>query len=97
MARSKDFMDGWSMGWTAATEALLQSWDHLMARAASAIETVQPAMAANKPAPRRRGRPPKSSLLSAEPPRRRRGRPPKSSQSPTQQPRRRRGRPRKAA
>ena len=75
MARSKDFMDGWSMGWSAASEALLQSLDHLMVGASSALETVQPAMAANKPAPRRRGRPPKSSLVSAEPPRRRRGRP----------------------
>jgi hypothetical protein len=76
MARSKDFIDGWSMGWTAATQALLQSLDHLTARDSSALETVRLEAAGNKPTPRRRGRPPKSSLLPAAPPRRR-GRPPK--------------------
>ena len=75
MARSKDFLDGWSMGWTAATQALLKSLDHLAPRVQ---EEVRLDMAANKPAPRRRGRPPKSSLLSAQQPRRRRGRPPKA-------------------
>lgn len=79
MARSNDFIDGWSMGWTAASRALLQSLEHLAASGAPMIEPVRLEAAANKPTPRRRGRPPKSSLLPVQQPRRKRGRPPKSS------------------
>lgn len=79
MARSQDFIDGWSMGWTAATRALLQSLEHLTARVPSAVQPVQLEAAANKPTPRRRGRPPKSSLLTAQQPRRPRGRPRKTA------------------
>jgi hypothetical protein len=79
MARSSDFIDGWSKGWTAATQALLQSLQHLTERGAAALETVRPEMAANKPTPRRRGRPPKSSLLPAQHTPRKRGRPRKTA------------------
>lgn len=83
MARSKDFIEGWSMGWTAATQSLLQSFNHFAIPEGGAVgaglEVVRLEAAGNKPAGRRRGRPPKSaSLLPAEPPRRKRGRPPKA-------------------
>lgn len=79
MARSKDFIEGWSMGWTAATQALLQSFDHFTAESGAANAGLEMArMEAAGSKPRRRGRPPKSaSLLPAEPGRKR-GRPPKS-------------------
>lgn len=79
MVRSSDFIDGWSKGWTAATQALLQSLEHLTERGAAAPVTMRPEMAANKPTPRRRGRPPKSSLLPARQAPRKRGRPRKTA------------------
>ena len=83
MTRSKDFIDGWAMGWTAATQALLRSLDQLKLDGVTADtgqQTVRLEAAANKPvgARRRRGRPPKTRPPSAEQPRRKRGRPPKS-------------------
>ncbi len=83
MARSKDFISGWAMGWTAATEALLRSLDHLaLERGASrgAAEPVRMEAAGDKPSQshRLRGHPPKSAPAPAEQPRRKRGRPPKA-------------------
>ncbi len=84
MARSKDFIDGWSMGWTAATQALLRSLDHLAvergASTGATIEAIRMEAAGNKPtAAGRRGRPPKSAPAPDQEPRRKRGRPPKSA------------------
>ncbi len=83
MARSKDFIEGWSMGWTAATDALLRSLDRLTvergASTGATIEAVRMEAAGNKPTEaRRRGRPPKPATASDQQPRRKRGRPPKS-------------------
>ncbi len=81
MARSKDFISGWAMGWTAATEALLRSLDYLAAeRDASrgAAEPIRMEAAGDKPSRRLRGHPPKSAPAPAEQPRRKRGRPPKT-------------------
>lgn len=83
MARSKDFIDGWSMGWTAATQALLPSLNHFAGPerviAGAGLEIVRLDAAGSKPTGRRRGRPHKSAaLLPIEPLRRKRGRPPKA-------------------
>lgn len=89
MATSQGLIDVWMQGWIAATHAMQQSLQHVLAQhgarddarvAAAAIKEV----AGNKPSlARRRGRPPLSAARAesdaAGQAKRRRGRPPKSA------------------
>lgn len=89
MATSQGLIDVWMQGWIAATHAMQQSLQHVLAHhgarddarvAAAAIKEV----AGNKPSlARRRGRPPLSAARAesdaAGQAKRRRGRPPKSA------------------
>ena len=72
-----DYWTGWREGWAAATNAIFEAQHRTQAAGSQKLIAGMPEAAGNKPAPRRRGRPPKSlAALTPDPPRRR-GRPPK--------------------
>jgi hypothetical protein len=80
MADKNEFVLGWMSGWAAATNALTQSLNLPLQRGGSARAAPAAALAetsGNKPAGRRRGRPPKSASMPQAQGPRRRGRPPK--------------------
>lgn len=80
MDQERDYWAGFADGWAAASGAIFTARNRSGSSAAGGLVPSLPEAAGNKPAPRRRGRPPKSAtaLAAAAPAPRRRGRPPKN-------------------